>query len=162
MTFSAGIRRELVDRFSAREESRERALVSFAVFSALSGSIDQDEEGWRVTIRVTGSHIASMLEDIARSLSLPICEKKTGRRDVCLTFVVSVVRRALLFFDFDRWWDWTGEQGLEVIFSSFFLACGGMSDPATGRYRLAFSPYSEGSIPLMKHLFNRAELNPKE
>jgi hypothetical protein len=53
MTFSAGIRRELVDRFSAREKSQEWALASFAVFSALSGSIDQNEEGWRVTIRVT-------------------------------------------------------------------------------------------------------------
>jgi DNA-binding transcriptional regulator WhiA len=162
MTFSAGIRRELVDRFSAREKSQEWALASFAVFSALSGSIDQNEEGWRVTIRVTGSHIASMLEDIAKSLSLPICEKKTGRRDISLTFVVSVERRALLFFDFDRWWEWTGEQGLEVIFSSFFLACGVMSDPTTGRYRLAFSPYSAGSISLMKHLFSCADLNPRE
>ena len=101
MTFSAGIRRELVDRFSAREKSQEWALASFAVFSALSGSIDQNEEGWRVTIRVTGSHIASMLEDIAKSLSLPICEKKTGRRDISLTFVVSVERRALLFLGMD-------------------------------------------------------------
>ncbi len=162
MTFSAGIRRELVERFSAREESHEWSLVSFAVFSALSGSIEQTEEGWRVTIRVTGSPIASMLEDIATTLSLPICGRKMGKRDVNLTFAVSVERRALLFFDFDRWWEWTGEQGLEVIFSAFFLACGVMSDPATGRYRLAFTPYSESAIPLMKHLFSSAELSPRE
>lgn len=162
MTFSAGIRRELVDRFSAQEELREWPLVSFAVFSVLSGSIDQVKGGWRVTIRVAGFYIASMLEDIAEALSLPLCEKKTGRRDVSLSYFVSVDRRALLFFDFDRWWEWTGEQGLEVVFSAFFLACGVMSDPSTGRYRLAFSPYAESSISLMRHLFNCAELTPNE
>ena len=51
MTFSAGVRRELVDRFSAREESREWAIVSFAVLSALSGSVDRTEDGWLVSIR---------------------------------------------------------------------------------------------------------------
>ena len=73
--FSAGIRRELVDRFRREKIARVGARVVCRVFRSV-GSIDQNEEGWRVTIRVTGSHIASMLEDIAKSLSLPICEKR--------------------------------------------------------------------------------------
>ncbi len=162
MTFSASVRRELADRFSAREESREWAIVSFAVFSALSGSIDRTEGGWIVTIRITGTYIAKILEEIAATLSLEIVEKKTGRRDICLTFFVAYEKRALLFFDFDLWWKWTGEQGLEAIFSTFYLACGVMSDPATGRYRLAFTPSSESSISLMKRLFSHAELTPGE
>lgn len=162
MTFSSGVRRDLVDRYSSHEESSEWSMVSFAVFSALSGSISWGEEGWRVTIRVTGSHIATMLEKIASVLSLPVAEKEMGRRDVSLTFVVGYEKRALLFFNFDRWWQLTGEQGLEVIFSAFFLTCGVMSDPATGRYRLAFTPFSDSSISLMKRIFSFAELTPKE
>lgn len=162
MTFSAGVRRELVDRFSAREESREWAIVSFAVLSALSGSVDRTEDGWLVSIRITGSYIAKMLEEIAATLSLPIVDKKVGKRDICLTFSVAFEKRALLFFDFERWWRWTGEQGLEAIFSAFYLACGVMSNPATGRYRLAFTPSSESAISFMKRVFNRAELTPGE
>lgn len=135
-------------------------MVSFAAFSAVLGIVDPIDDGWLVTIRVTGTHISQMLEKIAVTLSFPLRRKKSGRRDVSQTFFVPSERRSSLFFDFDHWWEITAEQGLEPVFSAFFLSCGVMSDPSTGRYRLAFAPYSDNAIPLMMRLFANGGLVP--
>ena len=160
MTYSAGIRKELIDRSAVPSELPARAMVSFAAFSAVSGTVEAAGEGWLVTLRVTGAYLSRMVERMGADLSFPLRRKKTGKRDVSLTFFVPGERRASLFFDFDHWWEVTSEQGLEPVFAAFYLACGVMSDPSTGRYRLAFAPFSDSAIPLMTRLFGYAGFVP--
>ena len=97
---------------------------------------------------------ADLMETVARTLGFPAGEKKRGRRDVTLLFKVPFQGRTALFFDFNGWLREVGERGLEPIYAAFFLACGVMSNPATGRYRLAFSPSAGGAIQLMTRLFS--------
>ena len=160
MTFSLQIRKELADRQGARLGDPEWSLVTFASFTAALGKIIEREEGWDVTLRVTGDMTAALMESAARTMGFPLVERSKGRRDVSLLFHVPFPSRSALFFDFDGWIDEVGERGLEPVFSSFFLACGVMSDPSTGRYRLAFSPSAGGAIKLMKRLFSKHDLAP--
>ena len=160
MTFSLQIRKELADRQGTNLDDPEWSLVTFASFTAALGKIFEREEGWDVTLRVTGDMTAALMESASRTLGFPLVEKSKGRRDVTLLFHVPFPSRAALFFDFDGWLDEVGERGLEPVFSSFFLACGVMSDPSTGRYRLAFSPSAGGAIKLMTRLFSNYDLTP--
>ncbi|HPX92689.1 MAG TPA: DNA-binding protein WhiA [Bacillota bacterium] len=160
MTFSLQIRKELVDRHRAYLDDPEWALVTFASFTAVLGKIEERETGWDVTLRLTGDMTADLMETVARTLGFPAGEKKRGRRDVTLLFKVPFQGRTALFFDFNGWLREVGERGLEPIYAAFFLACGVMSNPATGRYRLAFSPSAGGAIQLMTRLFSHYGLAP--
>ncbi len=160
MTFSLQIRKELAEHHRSYLDDSEWSLVTFASFTATLGKIVEREEGWDVTLRVTGDMTATLMESAAYTLGFPLVEKSWGRRDVTLLFHVPYPSRAALFFDFDGWLDEVGERGLEPVFSAFFLACGVMSDPSTGRYRLAFSPSAGGAIRLMTRLFSNHDLTP--
>lgn len=159
-TFSFQIRKELAGRQRPHLDYPEWALATFASFTAALGKVREAEGGWDLSLRVTGAMTANLLEESSRTLDLPPPDRKKGRRDVMLTYFVPVNARMILFFDFDGWLAQVGEEGLEPIFSSFFLACGVMSDPSSGRYRLAFSPSSGAAVPLMARLFTRHGLEP--
>lgn len=156
MTFSSQIRKELAERHRGHAEDAEWSLASFASFAAVSGRIEEVEGGWRVWLRVSGPSTAALLEAVVETLSFEIEEKAVGKRDIALIVFVPLAGRPALFFDFDGWLGQTGQAGLEPIFAAFFLACGVMSDPGTGRYRLAFSPSAGGAVPLMTRLFEKA------
>ncbi len=160
MTFSLQIRKELADRQAAYLNDPEWALVTFASFTAALGRVKEGGQGWDVTVRVTGDTTASLLESTARTLGFSPGGKSKGRRDVTLRFHVPFRDRSALFFDFDGWLDQVGERGLEPVFSAFFLACGVMANPSTGRYRLAFSPSAGGAVKLMVRLFSNHGLTP--
>ena len=160
MTFSLQIRKELAGRQSDYLDNPEWSLVTFASFTAVLGRVREKENGWDVTVRVTGDLTASLLEAAARTLGLAAGEKTKGKRDVRLLFHVPFQGSSALFFDFAGWLDQAGERGLEPVFSAFFLACGVMSDPSTGRYRLAFSPSAGGAVKLMTRLFSDHGLVP--
>lgn len=162
MTFSSGIRKELAERHREHAQDIDWSLASFATFSAVLGKVKEAEGGWRVTLRVAGSYTVTLLETIAKTLSLPLRRIKTGRRDVTVAIFVPISKRLALFFDFDHWCKETGETGLEPVFAAFFLACGVMSDPVTGRYRLAFSPSSASAVSLMMHIFDKSGLAVKQ
>ncbi|NLB50536.1 MAG: DNA-binding protein WhiA [Clostridiaceae bacterium] len=160
MTFSLQIRKELADRHRTYLDDPDWSLVTFASFVAALGKIEERDSAWSVVIRVTGNVTATLLEAVARTLNFPLEEKKRGRRDVTLRFAVPPTGGMALFFDFDGWMEEVGERGMEPVFSSFFLACGVMSDPSTGRYRLAFSPSAGGAVNLMSRLFTQKGLKP--
>lgn len=155
MSFSRAIRRELADRHLVRAKERDWALVSFASFVAALARLEEGEEGWLVSLRLSSGPPTRLLEAVLQSLAFPVKKKKAGRRDMTFQLFVPLPGRPALFFDFDSWLDETGEAGLEPLLASFFLACGVMSDPSTGRYRLAFSPSAGGAIPLMARLFKK-------
>lgn len=160
MTFSSRIRQELADRHRYHAGDAEWALVSFASFAAAVGRVREHDGGFTATLRVSGSPTVSLLETAARTLSFTSRGKRSGKRDTALSFFVPLSGRTALFFDFDAWFEETGEAGLEPVLASVFLACGVMADPSAGRYRLTFSPSAGGAIPLFSRLFEKAGFSP--
>lgn len=160
MSFSSRIRRELAERHREHAGDRDWSLAYFASFAAVLGRIEEKKEGWLVSLRVSGSPTVSLLEAVVRTLAFTVKEKTVGKRDVTLTVLVPLAGKPALFFDFEAWLRQTGQAGLEPVFAAFFLACGVMADPVTGRYRLAFSPPSGAALPLMTRLFEGAGFIP--
>ena len=160
MTFSSKIRQELAERHRQHAHDRDWALVSFASFAASLGRIREEPGGWQLLLRVGNGPTVTLLEAIVQTLDFPIRKKRVGKRDTSLWVFVPLAGRPALFFDFDVWMQETGEAGFEPIFAAFFLATGVMSDPVTGRYRLAFSPSAGGALPLMERVFEKAGFQP--
>lgn len=156
MTFSSKIRQELAQRHRQHAREADWALASFASFAASLGKIREEKAGWELTLRVANGPTVSLLETVIPTLGFSIRKRLAGKRDLILVIFIPLSGRPALFFDFDAWLEETGDLGLEPLLASFFLATGVMSDPVTGRYRLAFSPSAGGAIPLMLRVFDKA------
>ncbi|MGI6157254.1 MAG: DNA-binding protein WhiA [Saccharofermentanales bacterium] len=152
MTFSGDIRKELAERHRRHAADAAWAMPGFATFVAMRGTVQERIGGWTVSLSVSGAPASRMIETTAAALGLTARAVERGKRDTVWVYDVPRELRMGLFFDFDGWAKQVEAVGMTPFFASMFLACGAMSDPSSGRYRIAFSPISDAAVSLIERL----------
>jgi len=161
VTFSRSVRYEMADlQRVAVTESVDDASALIAAFTTFAGETINLGPDYRVSIRVSGLPLVRLIEKAAKILLLEKRTVKTGARDTVLTYVVSRKQRNILFFDVAYWLKDDAKHRLRTVLSAAFMACGVISDPSSGRYRLVFTPIHESGARLLITLLSSINLIP--
>lgn len=161
MTFSRSVRYEMAN--VQREEitkSVDGASALIAAFTTFAGETIDLGSSYQVSIRVAGHPLVHLVDKAAQTLLLEKISEKRGARDTILTYKVTRKQQSILFFDVTYWLKPDARHRLRAVLSAAFMACGVISDPSSGRYRLVFTPIHENGSRLLFTLLSSIELVP--
>ncbi|NMA00045.1 MAG: DNA-binding protein WhiA [Clostridiaceae bacterium] len=161
VTFSRSVRYEMAKLQNvAVTESVDDASALIAAFATFAGETIDLGSDYQVSIRVAGSPLVRLVDKASKILLLDKCSEKKGTRDTVLTYKIMRRQRNILFFDATYWLKPDARHRLRAALSAAFMACGVISDPSSGRYRLVFTPIHESGSRLLFTLLSSIELVP--
>ncbi|NMA17751.1 MAG: DNA-binding protein WhiA [Clostridiaceae bacterium] len=161
MTFSRAVRYEMAKiQREAVTESVDAASALIAAFTTFAGDATNLGSCYQVSIRVVGHPLVQLIDNAAQTLLLDKITEKKGARDTVLTYNVARKQQNILFFDVIYWLKPDARHRLSAALSAAFMACGVISDPSSGRYRLVFTPIHESGSRLLFTLLSSIDLVP--